>query len=247
MRGKKKWKWKSLSRVWLWNPMNCIVHGIFQARILEWLAFPFSRGSSQPRDQTQVTCIAGGLFYHLSHKGSPRILAWVAYPFSRGSSWPKNWTKVSCIADGVFATWAIRDDQQSRGSIPTLLNTQHDVISSLFIWRLLASIFLELFPLPQLCYLPMLLTNLLWLFLLSKEKYWKTSGLAKSELNISWLHQLQDSIKWQSLQTQTWTKRTRKQTTLIYHLKIFFQLNILIMIWWVQIIVVCHMLPSWTI
>ena len=33
------------------------VHGIFQARILEWVAFPFSRGSSQPRDQTQVSCI----------------------------------------------------------------------------------------------------------------------------------------------------------------------------------------------
>ena len=186
-------------------------------------------------------------FYQLSHNGSPRILEWVAYPFSRRSSWPKNWTRVSCIADGVFATWAIRDDQQSRGSIQTLLNPQHDAISSLFIWRLLASIFLELFPLPQLCYLPMLLTNLLWLFLFSKEKYWKTSGLAKSELNISRLHQLQDSIKWQSLQMQTWPKRTRRQTTLIYHLKIFFQLNILIMIWWVQIIVVCHMLPSWTI
>ena len=32
---------------------------ILQARILEWVAFPFSRGSSQPRDQTQVVCIAG--------------------------------------------------------------------------------------------------------------------------------------------------------------------------------------------
>ena len=38
------------------------VHGILQARILEWVAFPFSRGSSQPRDQTQVSHIAGGFF-----------------------------------------------------------------------------------------------------------------------------------------------------------------------------------------
>ena len=38
------------------------VHGIFQARILEWVAFPFSRGSSQPRDQTQVSRIAGRFF-----------------------------------------------------------------------------------------------------------------------------------------------------------------------------------------
>ena len=34
-------------------------HGILQARILEWVAFPFSRRSSQPRDQTKVSCIAG--------------------------------------------------------------------------------------------------------------------------------------------------------------------------------------------
>ena len=39
------------------NPMDYTVHGILQARILEWVAFPFSRGSSQPRDLTQVSCI----------------------------------------------------------------------------------------------------------------------------------------------------------------------------------------------
>ena len=44
------------------DPLDCIVHGILQARILEWGAFPFSRGSSQPRGQTQVSCIAGGFF-----------------------------------------------------------------------------------------------------------------------------------------------------------------------------------------
>ena len=44
------------------DPMDCIVHGILQARILEWVAFPFSRGSSPPRDRTQVSCIAGGFF-----------------------------------------------------------------------------------------------------------------------------------------------------------------------------------------
>ena len=46
----------------LWDSMGCIVHGILQARILEWVAFPFSRGSSQPRDQTQVSHIANGFF-----------------------------------------------------------------------------------------------------------------------------------------------------------------------------------------
>ena len=37
----------------LCHPMDCAVHGILQARILEWVTFPFSRGSSQPRDQTR--------------------------------------------------------------------------------------------------------------------------------------------------------------------------------------------------
>ena len=73
----------------LCNPMDYTVHGILQARILEWVAFPFSRGSSQPRDQTQISLIAGGFFY-LGHKGSPRILEWIAYPFSSGSSQPRN-------------------------------------------------------------------------------------------------------------------------------------------------------------
>ena len=49
------------------DPMDCnlpgsSVHGILQARILEWVAIPFSRGSSQPRDRTHVSCIAGRFF-----------------------------------------------------------------------------------------------------------------------------------------------------------------------------------------
>ena len=55
-----KWtKWKSLSHVRLFATPWTVVHGILQARILEWLAFPVSRGSSQPRDWTQVSRIAG--------------------------------------------------------------------------------------------------------------------------------------------------------------------------------------------
>ena len=54
-------------------------HGILQARMLEWVAFPFSRASFQPRDWTQVSCLSGA-FYQLSHKGSPGILEWGAYP-----------------------------------------------------------------------------------------------------------------------------------------------------------------------
>ena len=44
------------------SPPGSSVHGILQARILEWVAMPSSRGSSQPKDQTQVSSIAGGFF-----------------------------------------------------------------------------------------------------------------------------------------------------------------------------------------
>ena len=47
---------------YLCDPMNYTVHGILQARILEWVAVPFSRWYSQPRDQTQVSCITGRFF-----------------------------------------------------------------------------------------------------------------------------------------------------------------------------------------
>ena len=52
----------------LCNPIDCTVHGILQARTLEWVAIPFSRGSSQPSDQTQVSFIAGGFFTSLATK-----------------------------------------------------------------------------------------------------------------------------------------------------------------------------------
>ena len=55
---KNAWKWKSL----VCDPMDYTVHGILQARILESVAFPFSRGSLQPRDRTQVSCIAVRFF-----------------------------------------------------------------------------------------------------------------------------------------------------------------------------------------
>ena len=49
------------------GPMDCSlpgssIHGIFQAEMLEWVAIPFSRGSSPPKDQTWVSCIAGRFF-----------------------------------------------------------------------------------------------------------------------------------------------------------------------------------------
>ena len=108
------------------SPLGPSVHGIFQARILEQVAISFSRGSSQPRDWTQISCIAGRFFtvratketlisYVLSHFSRLQLLAtlwtiahqaplsmgssrmvWVA--ISRGSSQTRDQTHISCIS-----------------------------------------------------------------------------------------------------------------------------------------------------
>ena len=62
----------------LCKPMDYTVHEILQARILDWVAFPFSRELSQPRNQTQGSnpglLHCRQILYQLSHKGNPRIL-----------------------------------------------------------------------------------------------------------------------------------------------------------------------------
>ena len=65
--GEVKWSEVAQSCPTLCNPVNCSlpgssVHRIFQARVLEWVAISFSRGSSQPRDQTRVSRTAGRRF-----------------------------------------------------------------------------------------------------------------------------------------------------------------------------------------
>ena len=67
----RKWKVKvAQSSPTLCDPMDYTDHGIFQARILEWVAVPFSRGSSYPRDRTQVSYLAGG-FLPAEPQGKP--------------------------------------------------------------------------------------------------------------------------------------------------------------------------------
>ena len=58
-----------------YSPPGSSVSGIFQARILEWVALSFSRGSSQSRDRTQVSCVSciGRRILYLCHLGSPCV------------------------------------------------------------------------------------------------------------------------------------------------------------------------------
>ena len=72
-----KWKWKVVPQLCpvLCTPMDYTVRGILQARILEWVSPPFSRGSSRPRDQTQVSCTAGRFFTNWAI-GEAHMKAW---------------------------------------------------------------------------------------------------------------------------------------------------------------------------
>ena len=98
-------KVKLLSRVRLCDPMGyslsgSSVHQIFQARVLEWVAVSFSRGSSQPRDLNRVSCIAGRGFYHLD------------FPGPSGKSKRENYhVKVKVTSDslrphGLYSPWS---------------------------------------------------------------------------------------------------------------------------------------------
>ena len=66
----------------LCNPMDYTLHRILQARILEWVAFPFSRGSSQPRDGTQVSCFAWRYFTNWATRD-------IKFVFIEASKWVK--------------------------------------------------------------------------------------------------------------------------------------------------------------
>ena len=125
----------------LCNPMDCSllgssVHEIFQWRILEWVAVCFSKGSFWPRDQTQVSFIAGRFFTIWANREAPKIklcptlcnsrdysppgssvhgilqakiLEKVAISFSRGSTPPRDQTQVSYIAGRFFTIWVTRE------------------------------------------------------------------------------------------------------------------------------------------
>ena len=77
------WKWKLLICVWLFcDPIDYTVHGILQARILEWIDFLFSRGSSQPRDWTQISRNVGGFFTSWAIIESQEYLSGYSIPSS---------------------------------------------------------------------------------------------------------------------------------------------------------------------
>ena len=86
-------KMKVLVGWWLCDPMDCglpgsSVHGILQARILEWVAIPFSRGSSRHRDQIWVSCITGSFFTNLPSKEAQSTHESHSHSVMSSSLWP---------------------------------------------------------------------------------------------------------------------------------------------------------------
>ena len=68
--------------------MDYTVHGVLQARILELVVFPFSKGSSQPRNQTHISCIAGRFFTSWATRGAQEY-----------------WTGSLSLLQRIFPTW----------------------------------------------------------------------------------------------------------------------------------------------
>ena len=71
------------------SPPGSSVHGIVQARILEWVTIPVSRGSSQPRDRTQVSCIVGRffIFWAIAQTLMDNIFSKMKYKYKNFSRW----------------------------------------------------------------------------------------------------------------------------------------------------------------
>ena len=110
----------------LCNPVDCSppgspVHGILQARVLEWVAISFSRGSSRSRDRTWVSCIEGRFFTNWATREAPDkehlITSWLQTPLShpwffwvviwKGLSWVL-WLVVFCV---VAKGWWLEQEQ----------------------------------------------------------------------------------------------------------------------------------------
>ena len=110
----------------LCNPIDYTVHGILQARILEWVESPFSRGSSQPRDRTQVSRIAGGFFTSWAI-----ILLPVAVQFSQHRFLKTVFSPLSILASLSLINWPkVYDSEFSilfHWSV-CLLNKYHNVL-----------------------------------------------------------------------------------------------------------------------
>ena len=107
----------------LCNSKDYTVHGILQARILEWVRLSLLREIFPTQGSNPGLAHCRWILYQLSQQGNPRVLKWVACSFSSGSvvsgsSWPRNQTRVSCIADRFLTSWATKEALQIYKEMP---------------------------------------------------------------------------------------------------------------------------------
>ena len=94
----------------LFDPMDYTFHGILQARKLERVAFPFSRGSSQPRRSNPGLLHCRQISLPAESQGKPKNTGVGSLSLlQQVPSWPSNWTRVSCIVGRFFTSGAIRE------------------------------------------------------------------------------------------------------------------------------------------
>ena len=120
-------KWSVQSCPTLCNPMDCSppdssVYRIFQARILEWVAISFSRGSSQPRDRTQVSCTTGRFFINWATRMNYSVtLNKLQFKTAKSEHWHILPTK-SYWKDRLQILWNTEKGHKKIWGIPEILN-----------------------------------------------------------------------------------------------------------------------------
>ena len=91
----------------LCDPVDYIVHGVLQARILEWVAFPISKESSQPRDQTHVSRICRRILYQLSHQRSSLLCTRFSLAVASGATLCRGTRASHCGGFSCYGLWTL--------------------------------------------------------------------------------------------------------------------------------------------
>ena len=100
------------------------IHGIFQARVLEWVAISFSRGTSWPEDQTQVSHMAGGCFTHWATKEAPESMetviktnGWLQYRVISKSKGKRRQLSEQMVQGLWYSSWDLKVQETEQESL----------------------------------------------------------------------------------------------------------------------------------
>ena len=97
--------WRTLLQ--LCGPPGSSVHGISNGRILEWVAIPFSRGSSRPKDGTQVSCVGKWILYHWVTREAPKGKQYTPYFPVVNSTFQRSEVSLAPVSKFTFFTFIL--------------------------------------------------------------------------------------------------------------------------------------------